>query len=91
MSQPRCCAKDASEFDPCYASVLVYGSSGEGLKDAVADLERGLVSCFVGRCSRCRVNYLLSTDADQFPTLSAHHTHKIALLSYLRQNKLFPV
>lgn len=97
---PRCCAGRESgvssspdEFSPCYASVVAYGTSDPGaLRAAVARLEEGdpgVVSCFTAWCSRCRGNYLLTTDLAAFPTASAHHTHKLQLLAQLRAGGVY--
>lgn len=79
------------EFEPSYASVLVYGS-GTGLQDAVQALERDecVTSCFTAWCPRCRVNYLLTTDISAFPSPSAHHTHQLCLLASMRAHGIYP-
>jgi hypothetical protein len=53
-------------------------------------LERSLVSCFTAWCPDCMAPYMLAADADQFPSLEAHHVHKIALLRSLREFHLAP-
>ena len=86
---PRCCQPIASEFQPCYASVLMHGT--DGLTAAVEDVEQRqtITSCFTARCARCRQNYLLTPDLALFPTPSAHHTHKLALLALLRAEGVY--
>jgi hypothetical protein len=95
---PRCCRarpegdRIQDEFAPCYASVLVYGEQAfDRLKEDVERLERGstITSCFTGWCSRCKGNYLLTPDLQRFPSSSAHHTHKLALLKFLRDEGVF--
>jgi hypothetical protein len=87
---PRCCPDQAipNEFAPCYASVLMHG---DDLRTAVEDVEcrQGLASCFTARCASCRRNYLLTPDLALFPTPSAHHTHKLALLAHLRAEGVY--
>lgn len=89
----RCCAEPIpGEFDACYASVLVYGAdSAAKLGAAVDDLEhrQDIASCFTAWCPRCRENYLLTVDLAAFPCPSAHHTHKLALLSRLRADGIY--
>lgn len=90
-SCPRCCVRDAAEFTDCYASVLAFGC--EGLEPAVRAVENrkgGLVSCFTAWCVTCRGGYLLTTDMGEFPTPSAHHTHKLVLLGNLRAARVYP-
>lgn len=90
-SRPRCCARDAGEFAPCYASVLAFGLDGlEAAVKGVEDNKGGLVSCFTAWCTTCRGGYLLTTDLADFPTPSAHHTHKLVLLANLRRGGVFP-
>lgn len=90
---PRCCPGETipDEFQPCYASVLMHGADPASLQTAVADLEQrqDITSCFTARCARCRRNYLLTPDLAQFPTPSAHHTHKLALLGHLRSEGVY--
>lgn len=86
---PRCCSPPVDEFSPCYASVLAYGK-GDGLREAVGALESSLiVSCFTAWCPRCRGNYLLTTGLDGFPCPSAHYTHHLKLLAFLRDEGVF--
>jgi len=86
----RCCEPIADEFAPSYASVLSYGD-GDGLRRAVEALENDepLTSCFTAWCPRCRGTYLLASDADTFPSVSAHHTHKLRLLALLQETGIF--
>ena len=90
---PRCCPDSSiqNEFQPCYASVLMHGPDPSTLQTAVEDAEQrqGITSCFTARCARCRRNYLLTPDLAQFPTPSAHHTHKLALLARLRAEGIY--
>jgi hypothetical protein len=89
---PRCCSPPlANEFAPCYASVLTHPSPGQ-LLAAVKALEQDepLVPCFTAWCSRCRSNYLLTSDLAGFPSPSAHHVHKLHLLGLLRAQGLYP-
>jgi hypothetical protein len=95
MSTPRCCLAEPVplEFEPCYASVIVYGAHAkQALAVSVAALERDepIVSCFTAWCPSCRGNYFLTPDLRCFPTPSAHHTHKLALLQMLRDQGLYP-
>lgn len=85
---PRCCARIPDEFRPSYASVLVYGSDPAKLEQAVRDAEDGqrITSCFTAWCPRCAQTYLLTTDLENFPSPSAHHTHQLVLLSVLRES-----
>lgn len=81
----RCCEPIEREFDPCYASVLLFGT-GDGLSNAVAETEESkIASCFTAWCDRCCRLYLLANEVDDFPTPSAHHAHKIAQLRRLRE------
>jgi hypothetical protein len=94
MSIPRCCLIEPVplEFEPCYASVLVYGAQAKrALAMSVAALERDepIVSCFTAWCPRCRGNYFLTRDISCFPTPSAHHTHKLVLLQMLRDQGVY--
>ena len=86
---PRCCTEITGEFDPCYASVLMYGQTN--LKAAVEALEehQPLISCFTAWCSRCRGVYMLTPDLSSFPAPSAHHTHKLGLLRKLRADGVY--
>lgn len=86
---PRCCEPIPDEFQPCYASVLMHGT--DNLKTAVEEVEQrqAITSCFTARCARCRRNYLLTPDLALFPTPSAHHTHKLALLARLRAEGVY--
>lgn len=90
----RCCgAAIQNEFAPCYASALMYGPDPAAkLEAAVHDLERNQVitSCFTAWCQHCQGNYLLTPDMAQFPSPSAHHTHKLALLKHLRVERVYP-
>ena len=72
-----------NELEPCYASVLAFP---DGMKQAVEDFERDLVPCFTTYCPRCRCISLLrpATDVAVFPCASAHHVHKMVLLSSLQ-------
>jgi hypothetical protein len=90
-SMPRCCTRIKDEFKPSYASVLVYGTDPRTLEQAVRDAEHGqrITSCFTAWCSRCQAPYLLTTDLDNFPAPSAHHTHHLVLLSVLRESGAF--
>lgn len=85
---PRCCHRIPGEFQPSYASVLVYGREPGALSDAVDQLEteRGLTSCFTAWCPDCRRNYMLTHDLPDFPSPSAYHTHQLALLKILRES-----
>jgi hypothetical protein len=85
---PRCCTRIPDEFKPSYASVLVYGLDPCKLEQAVHDAEhkQRIASCFTAWCSRCAGPYLLTTEMDQFPAPSAHHTHQLVLLSVLRES-----
>jgi hypothetical protein len=89
----RCCSQPIQgEFAPCYASALVYGTDSQSkLRAAVEDLERNQViaSCFTAWCPRCKGNYMLTADVAQFPSPSAHHTHKLALLARLRKERVY--
>lgn len=85
---PRCCQPPANEFEPCYASVLLFGR--DGLEAAVRDAESGrLASCFTAWCPRCYGAYLVTADLDAFPCPSAHHTHKLHLLRQLREAGIY--
>ena len=91
IPMPRCCTRIADEFKPSYASVLVFGQDTGALEQAVADLEstQRITSCFTAWCPNCQGPYLLTTDLDAFPAPSAHHTHKLVLLSVLRESGAF--
>ena len=81
---PRCCEQIPAEFDPSYASVTLLG--GTSLRDKVAELEaRPITPCFTAWCPRCSRAYLLTTDLASFPSPSAHHAHRLALLAGLSQ------
>lgn len=88
---PRCCERIEDEFRPSYASVLAYGSDPEALRAAVSNLEDNtrITSCFTAWCSHCSGTYMLTTDLDNFPAPSAHHTHQLQLLSVLRESGAF--
>lgn len=87
---PRCCVPLASEFRPCYASVLVFGADPANLETKVKELEsERITSCFTAWCSRCNQTYLLTTDVSAFSTPSAHHTHKLKLLDGLRESGVY--
>jgi hypothetical protein len=83
----RCCARIPNEFAPSYASVLVHGTDGCGLRDAVISLETGqtITSCFTAWCPQCLDTSMVVTDLQAFPAPSAHHTHQLALLAVLQR------
>jgi hypothetical protein len=85
---PRCCQSIPGEFQPSYASVLVYGPDPANLSKAVEELEtkQGLTSCFTAWCACCKRNYMLTGDLCDFPAPSAFHTHQLALLKVLRES-----
>lgn len=88
---PRCCQRIQDEFKPSYASVLAHGPDPEALRTAVARLEDDtrITSCFTAWCPNCSQTYLLTTDLDNFPAPSAHHTHQLRLLAVLRESGAF--
>ena len=93
MPPRRCCTRIQDEFRPSYASVLVYGKDPAALEQAVRDAEtkQRLTSCFTAWCPACYEPYLLTTDLENFPSPSAHHTHQLVLMSVLRESgALFP-
>lgn len=85
---PRCCHSIPGEFQPSYASVLVYGKDPSALSAAVEQLEtkQRLTSCFTAWCSDCRRNYMLTQELPDFPSPSAYHTHQLVLLNVLRES-----
>ena len=86
----RCCQPIQDEFQPCYASVLVHGENPCTLRAAVQEIEaQRITSCFTAWCPDCADTYFLATDLDSFPCPSAHHTHKLVLLSVLRESGAF--
>ena len=86
----RCCQPIQDEFQPCYASVLVHGENPCTLQAAVQEIEaQRITSCFTAWCPDCADTYFLATDLDSFPCPSAHHTHKLVLLSVLRESGAF--
>lgn len=86
----RCCRPIPDEFNPCYASVLVYGENPDALKKAVETLEsQKITSCFSAWCPNCSNTYMLTSAMDEFPCPSAHHTHQLHLLSVMRESGVF--
>ena len=77
----RLCHPDPNEFAPSYASVLV---AGHELQSMVEHAEAELVPCFTAWCgTHHRIAWLAGADRKLFPTPSAHHAHKLALLARL--------
>ncbi len=83
----RCCTPIPDEFQPCYASVLLHGEKPDALRQAVETVEKQRISsCFTSWCPDCVTTYFLTTDLGAFSCPSAHHTHKLLLLSKLRES-----
>lgn len=86
----RCCRPITDEFQPCYASVLVHGTDPDALRHAVENVQKQrIASCFTAWCPECVDVYFLTADLDAFACPSAHHTHKLILLSTLRESGAF--
>lgn len=90
MARRRCCQPILDEFKPCYSSVLMHGADPLALQAAVRNVEsQRLTSCFTAWCPDCADTYFLTPELDSFPCPSAHHTHKLVLLSVLRESGAF--
>jgi hypothetical protein len=77
----RLCHPDPREFAPSYASVAL---TGHQLQAMVEQAEAELTPCFTAWCEKKQQIAWIATDRALFPTASAHHAHKLALLARLQ-------
>jgi hypothetical protein len=77
----RCCSPDFDTLvaETTYASTLLY--STDNIQDRLLAIEnQGLYPCFTGWCTtHKKVSFIINTDADDFPTMSAYALHMLTL------------
>lgn len=88
---PRCCSSTPTDFEPCFASVLVSGGSGDELKRRVEEMEmeNKICPCVTGWCSKCKCVAVLVSSRGLFPCPSAHLAHLLTLRGLIEESISF--
>jgi len=86
----RCEITSPDQFSPCYASVVVVGSSDpRALEQKVTKLEEKIWSNTTAWCHKCRHPCMITRNLGMFKTISAHHVHQIKEFEHFKNSKLF--